>query len=94
MSKAREIHCFDYITHPYERVRSALTKDILKVFQSATRAAASQAQSIASELAKRQAESPAFFARRPSAAPARSGYRCAWLRFLRSPGLSPTGSGP
>jgi hypothetical protein len=50
MSKAREIHCFDYITHPYERVRSALTKDIPKVFQSATRAATSQAQSIASEL--------------------------------------------
>ena len=50
MSKAREIHCFDYITHPYEQVRSALTEDVLAVFQSATRAAASRAQSIASEL--------------------------------------------
>jgi hypothetical protein len=50
MSKAREIHCFDYITHPYDRVRSALTEDVLAVFQSATRAAASRAQSLASEL--------------------------------------------
>ena len=41
MSQAREIHCFDYITHPYEQVRSALTEDVLAVFQSATRAAAS-----------------------------------------------------
>jgi hypothetical protein len=50
MSNAREIHCFDYITHPYEQVRSALTEDVLAVFQSATRAGASRAQSIASEL--------------------------------------------
>jgi hypothetical protein len=50
MSKGREIHCYDYVNHPYEQVRSALSKDAPAVFQSATKAAASRAQSIASEL--------------------------------------------
>ena len=45
-----KIHCYDYINHPYEQVRDALTKDAPRVFQSATKAAASRAQSIASEL--------------------------------------------
>jgi hypothetical protein len=50
MSKGRKVHCYDYVNHPYEQVRDALTKDALAVFQSATKAAASRAQSIASEL--------------------------------------------
>ena len=50
MSKGREIHCYDYVNHPYEQVRGALSKDAPAVFQSATKAAASRAQSIASEL--------------------------------------------
>jgi hypothetical protein len=50
MSKRREIRCYDYVNHPYEQVRSALSKDTAAVFQSATKAAASRAQSIASEL--------------------------------------------
>jgi hypothetical protein len=50
MSKGREISCYDYVNHPYEQVRDALTKDALAVFQSATKAAASRARSIASEL--------------------------------------------
>jgi hypothetical protein len=50
MSKGREIHCYDYVNHPYEQVRDALSKDAPAVFQSATRTAASRAQSIASEL--------------------------------------------
>jgi hypothetical protein len=50
MSKGREIHCYDYVNHPYERVRDALRQDALTVFQSATKAAASRAQSIAAEL--------------------------------------------
>jgi hypothetical protein len=45
-----KIHCYDYVNHPYEEVRSALSKDAPGVFQSATKAAASRAQSIASEL--------------------------------------------
>jgi hypothetical protein len=50
MSKGREIRCYDYVNHPYEQVRDALSKDPLRVFQSATKAAASRARSIASEL--------------------------------------------
>ena len=50
MSKGREIRCFDYVNHRYDQVREALSKDALVVFQSATKAAASRAQSIASEL--------------------------------------------
>ena len=50
MSKGREIRCYDYVNRPYEQVRDALTKDALTIFQSATRAAASRAQSVASEL--------------------------------------------
>ena len=50
MSKGREIRCYDYVNHPYEQVRDALSKDSLTVFQAATKAAASRAQSIAAEL--------------------------------------------
>jgi len=50
MTKGREIHCYDYVNHPYEQVRNALSKDALAVFQAATKAASSRAQSIASEL--------------------------------------------
>jgi hypothetical protein len=50
MSKGREIRCYDYVNHPYEQVRDALSRDTLTVFQSATKAAASRAQSVAAEL--------------------------------------------
>jgi hypothetical protein len=50
MDKGREIRCFDYVNHPYERVRDVLTQNALTVFQSATKTAASRAQSIAAEL--------------------------------------------
>jgi hypothetical protein len=50
MSKGRQIRCYDYVNHPYEQVRDALKQDALTVFQSATKAAASRARSIAAEL--------------------------------------------
>src|ERR1700693_3635692 len=50
MSKGREIRCYDYVNHPYERVRDALRQDALSVFQSATKSADARAQSIAAEL--------------------------------------------
>jgi hypothetical protein len=46
----REIRCYDYVNHPYERVRDALKQNALTVFQSATKTAASRAQSVAAEL--------------------------------------------
>jgi hypothetical protein len=45
-----KIHCYDYVNHPYEQVRSVLGQDAPGVFQSATKAAASRVQSVASEL--------------------------------------------
>jgi hypothetical protein len=50
MSKGREIRCYDYVNHPYAQVRDALSKDALSVFQSATKAATSRAESVAAEL--------------------------------------------
>lgn len=50
MSKGLEIRCYDYVNHPYEKVRDALRQDAINVFQAATKAAASRAQSVAAEL--------------------------------------------
>jgi hypothetical protein len=50
MSKSREIRCYDYVNHPYERVSDALRQHAVSVFQSATKAATSRAQSVAAEL--------------------------------------------
>jgi hypothetical protein len=50
MSTGREIRSYDYVNRPYERVRDALKQNALTVFQSATKAAASRAQSVAAEL--------------------------------------------
>lgn len=45
-----EIRCYDYVNHPYVMVRDALCKDAPALFQSATKAAASRADMVASEL--------------------------------------------
>lgn len=50
MTKGREIRCFDYVNHPYDKVRDALGEDARAVFRSATKAAATRAHSVASEL--------------------------------------------
>jgi hypothetical protein len=48
--KGRKIRCYDYVNHPYERVRDALKQNALAVFQSATKNAASRGQLVAAEL--------------------------------------------
>lgn len=50
MSAGREIHCYEYVNHPYEQVRAALATNATAVFRSATKAAASRARSVASGL--------------------------------------------
>ncbi|MDE3110542.1 MAG: hypothetical protein KGL02_11450 [Acidobacteriota bacterium] len=45
-----EIRSYDYVNQPYSRVRDALKHDARAVFQSATKAAADRARSVASEL--------------------------------------------
>ena len=49
-AKVREIRCYDYVNHPYQRVRDALAQNALTIFQAATRTAASRARSVAGEL--------------------------------------------
>lgn len=50
MTKSRDIRCFDYVNHPYAQVREALAADTLEIFRAATRAAASRAHGVASQL--------------------------------------------
>ena len=50
MASGREIRSYDYVNHPYERVRDALRKDAVAIFQSATKAAATRAETVAAEL--------------------------------------------
>jgi hypothetical protein len=50
MDKGRELRYYDYVNHPYERVRDLLKQDAVAVFQSATKTAASRAESVAAEL--------------------------------------------
>ena len=50
MGKGLEIRCYDYVNHPYEKVRDVLKRDALNVFHAATKTAASRAQSVAAEL--------------------------------------------
>jgi hypothetical protein len=50
MDQGREIHFYDYVNHPYEQVRDVLKQNALAVFQSATKTAASRAQTVAAEL--------------------------------------------
>jgi hypothetical protein len=46
----RTIHSYDYVNHPYDTVRNAMSGDVESVFSSATKTAASRARSVASEL--------------------------------------------
>lgn len=50
MSTGREIRSYDYVNHPYDRVRDVLKQNAVAVFQSATKAAAFRAESVAAEL--------------------------------------------
>lgn len=50
MTRSHAIRCFDYVNHPYARVRDVLAANAEEAFRSATRAAASRAHSVASQL--------------------------------------------
>ena len=50
ITSGREIRSYDYVNHPYELVRDSLKQNSVAVFQAATKAAASRAQSVAAEL--------------------------------------------
>ncbi len=46
----QEIRSYDYVNHPYARVREALAADPRAIFRAATRTAADRARSVAAEL--------------------------------------------
>ena len=50
MNTGPGIRSYDYVNHPYDRVRDTLKQNALAVFQSATTAAAHRAESVAAEL--------------------------------------------
>ena len=50
MTKRHELRCYDYVNHPYDRVREALLRDPLGIFERATRSAAARANAIGAEL--------------------------------------------
>ena len=47
---SRKLRCYDYVNHPYERVRDELKAHALDLFHDATKVAASRAHSVASGL--------------------------------------------
>ena len=50
MSKAKNIRVYDYVNHPYKKVRESLRLNTLSVFQNATKTAAKRATDVSSEL--------------------------------------------
>ncbi len=50
MSTGQKIRSYDYVNQPFEKVRDALCRDPLVVFQAATKTAAARANSLAAEL--------------------------------------------
>jgi hypothetical protein len=50
MAKGRHIRCFDYVNHPYDRVRAVLKADAVAAFSRATKRAQARAETVAAEL--------------------------------------------
>jgi hypothetical protein len=50
MARSHELRSYDYVNHPYEKVRDVLVRDAPAVFHAATKAASSRAQDVASAL--------------------------------------------
>lgn len=50
MGKGRAIRCYEYVNHPYEKVRDALADDAGAVFVKATQSATARARDVAAEL--------------------------------------------
>ncbi len=50
MGKGRAIRCYEYVNHPYEKVRDALSGDAVAVFVEATQSATARVRDVAAEL--------------------------------------------
>lgn len=47
MSTTREVRCYDYVNQTYDKVREALSGDLVKIFQAATHSASARAHDVA-----------------------------------------------
>jgi hypothetical protein len=50
MTKGRPIRCFEYVNHPYDKVREVLKADAVPAFSRATQRASARAEHLASQL--------------------------------------------
>ena len=50
MTQPHELHCYDYVNHPYTVVRDALRTDLGGLFERATKSAAGRAHTLAANL--------------------------------------------
>jgi hypothetical protein len=50
MSEPRQLHCYEYVIVPYDKVRELLARDALGIFQRATASATSRARELAATL--------------------------------------------
>ncbi len=50
MPTKKNIHCYDYVNHPYEKVVAAMKRDAQGIFTSATKSAASRVSDVVAEL--------------------------------------------
>jgi hypothetical protein len=50
MSQPRQLHCYQYVTVPYEKVRDALKRDAVGIFKRATSSATSRARELVATL--------------------------------------------
>jgi len=50
MTRRHELRCYDYVNHPHEQVRDALSADALGIFERATRSAVARATDLGAEL--------------------------------------------
>src|ERR1700676_552381 len=50
MSDPRQLHCYQYVNVDYDKVRDALARDAVGIFQRATTSATSRARELASTL--------------------------------------------
>jgi hypothetical protein len=50
MTKSHELHCYDYVNHPYTVVRDALRADLGGLFERATKSATRRAHELAANL--------------------------------------------
>ncbi|NND34043.1 MAG: hypothetical protein HKN76_15750 [Saprospiraceae bacterium] len=50
MSSRNKVRCYDYVNHPYAKVKDALSRESNQIFQQSTKSAAARVQDVVAEL--------------------------------------------